>query len=237
MSQLGQSKLVRRWRKLFKISGVAAVISELILLFGLITFFFWPYAPGSKSTNEIFHLLLTNPIGGLISLDLFLVLGNLVGVILFLTLFISLREVDESFSTVAFMIGLIGVVLLFPARPLVEMVNLSHSYANATSETVRNQYLASGNALLTLFDGTGWFLNNLLGGLSLLISSLLMLRSDLYSKASAYVGIVTNTMVCLFFIPVLGTIFLFLTIPGYLIWYFLLARTFFKLGSTPHYLR
>jgi hypothetical protein len=81
---------------------------------------------------------------------------------------------------------------------------------------------------MALFDGTGWFLNNLLGGLSLLVGSLLMLRSEFYSKGSAIVGIVSNAMVCLFFIPVIGMVLLFLSVPGYM--YFLHARTFFNLG-------
>jgi len=231
LSQIHQNKLLPHWRELFKIAGLAMIFSEIILLLALITYFFWPYAPGNKSTEEIFLLLQNNPIGGLISLDLFLVMGNLVGVILFPTLFVSLRQVNETYAIIALVIGLIAVVLLFPSRPLIELLNLSKSYASATSEATKSQYLTTGDTLLALFDGTGWFLSNLLGGFSLLISSLLMLRSRLYSKASAYVGIVTNAMVCAFFIPVLGMIFLFFSIPGYMIWYFLLARTFFKLSS------
>ena len=157
-------------------------------------------------------------------------LGNLVGIILFLTLYVSLKQVNETYAMIALALGLVGVVLLFPSRPLLELLNLSKSYTSATSEAAESQYLASGATLLALFDGTGWFLNNLLGGFSLLVSSLMMLRSEVYSKTTAYVGIVTNAMVCAFFIPVLGMIFLFLTIPGYILWYFLLAKTFFKLG-------
>ena len=230
MSQIQQRDLLPRWKELFKIAGIAAIVSELVLVLGFVTYFFWPYAPGNKSTKEIFLLLQSNPLGGLISLDLFLVLGNLVGIILFLTLYVSLKQVNETYAMIALAVGLIGVVLLFPSRPLLELLTLSRSYTSATSEAAESQYLASGATLLALFDGTGWFLNNLLGGFSLLVSSLMMLRSEVYSKTTAYVGIVTNAMVCAFFIPVLGMIFLFLTIPGYILWYFLLAKTFFKLG-------
>ena len=230
MSQIQQQNLLPGWEELFKIAGIAAIVSELVLVLGFVTYFFWPYAPGNKSTKEIFLLLQSNPLGGLISLDLFLVLGNLVGIILFLTLYVSLKQVNETYAMIALALGLVGVVLLFPSRPLLELLNLSKSYTSATSEAAESQYLASGATLLALFDGTGWFLNNLLGGFSLLVSSLMMLRSEVYSKTTAYVGIVTNAMVCAFFIPVLGMIFLFLTIPGYILWYFLLAKTFFKLG-------
>jgi hypothetical protein len=230
MCQIQQHDLLPRWKELFKFAGVAAVVSELVLVLGLVTYFFWPYAPGNKSTEEIFLLLQSNPLGGLISLDLFLVLGNLVGIMLFLALYVSLRQVNESYALIALVLGLIAVVLLIPARPIIELLSLSKSYAAATTDAAKNQYLAAGEALLALFNGIGWFMNTLLGGLSLLISSLLMLRSDLYSKATAYVGIATNAMTCVFFIPSIGMLFLFLSVPGYMIWYFLLARIFFKLG-------
>jgi len=100
----------------------------------------------------------------------------------------------------------------------------------ATTDAEKSQYLAAGTGLLAQFDGIGWFMNTLLGAPSLLISSVLMLRSKLYSRATAYVGIVTNLVVCGFVIPPLTLLMLFLSLPGYLIWYFLLAQRFFQLG-------
>jgi len=131
---------------------------------------------------------------------------------------------------IALAVGLIAVGFLVPARPLLELYSLSGQYAAATTEAAKSHYLAAGEALLASFDGVGWFLNTLLGGLSLLVSSILMLRSEIYSKTTAYVGTVSNIAVCSFFIPVVGIFLLFLSVPGYAIWYFLLARDFFRLG-------
>jgi hypothetical protein len=128
--------------------------------------------------------------------------------------------------------GLVGLVLLFPSRPIVELFALSRQYSAATTDTARSQLVAAGDALLSQFDGPGWFLNTLLGALSLLTSSLLMLRSSLYSKATAYAGLITNIVVCGFFIPVLGKFLLFLSLPGYMIWYFLLAKAFFRMSRS-----
>ena len=230
MTKDHQADLHANWSGLFKVATVAAIVSELVLLLGLVTYFIWPYSPGSRSTEHIFLLLQDNPLGGLISLDLFLLVGNLFSLFLFLALFVSLRQVDGSYALIALAMGLVGLVLLIPARPLIEIRALSQTYASATSEAARNQALASGDTLLALFEGTGWFLNTLLGGFSLLVSSLLMLRSAAYSKATAYVGIVSNAMVCLFYLPFIGVFLLFLSVPGYMLWYFLLARTFFRLG-------
>ena len=220
-----------RWENLYKMAGIAAIVSEAVILLGIVTYFIWPYAPGNKSTESILLLLKSNPLGGLISLDLFLFVGNLFSILLFLALYVSLKPLNESYALLALIVGLVGVVLLIPSRPLVELVSLSAQYAAATTEAAKAQYLATGDGLLTAFNGTGWFMNTLLGGISLLVSSILMLRSRIYSKATALVGIITNSVVCGFFIPGLGTFLLFLSLPGYMIWYFLLARKFFRLGN------
>jgi hypothetical protein len=219
-----------RWQDLYKLAGIAAIVSEFVILLGIVTFFVWPYAPGSKTTEEILRLLQSNPLGGLISLDLFLFVGNLFSVFLFLALYVSLKPVNESFALVALVVGLIGLVLLIPARPIFELFALSRQYAVATTDAARSQILTAGDALLALFDGTNWFMNTLLGALSLLTSSLLMLRSQTYSKPTAYAGIFTNAVVCGFFIPTLGKFLLFLSLPGYMIWYYFLAKRFFQMA-------
>jgi hypothetical protein len=219
-----------RWKDLYQIAGIAAIISEVVIILGIVTYFIWPFTPGRETTESIFQFLQSNKLGGLVSLDLFLFIGNLFSIALFLALYVSLKQVNESYALIALALGLIGLVLLIPSRPISELFTLSRLYSTATTQAAKSQYLAAGEALLTLFNGTNWFMNTLLGGISLLISSLLMLRSKLYSKSTAYVGIFTNAVVCGFFIPVVGTVLLFLSLPGYILWYFLLARRFFQMA-------
>jgi hypothetical protein len=109
------------------------------------------------------------------------------------------------------------------------MPHLSDLYAAATADAARSQYLAAGEAVLAFFDGTAFLVNTSFGGLSPLFSSLLMMRGRTFSKAAAYAGIVTNGAVCLSFLPVISTILLFLSLPGYLIWNVQVARTLFGL--------
>lgn len=231
-NELETTTLDLRWKDLYKLAGIAAVVSITVILLGVVTFFIWPYSPQTKSTEEILVFLQDNPFGGLVSLDLFLFIGNLFAIFTFLALYVSLKPVNESYALIALAVGLVGLVLLIPSRPIFEMFALSGKYTAATTEATKSQILASAGAVLALFDGTGWFMNTLLGSISLLASSLLMLRSKTYSKATAYAGIITNGLICGFFIPVLGKFLLFLAMPGYMIWYFLLARRFFELGRS-----
>jgi hypothetical protein len=218
-----------RWKDLYKIGRITTIILELLIVLGGIAFVIWPYTPGSASTLDIFAKLQSDRFGGLMSLDFLLFLSNLIGVLLFLALYVSLKSVNESYALIALVVGLLAAVLIIPARPMAELITLSDGYAAAATDLAKSQYLAAGEALLAQFDGTAYLGNTFLGGLSLLVSSLLMLRSKFFSKAAAYVGIATNLAVCLFFVPVVGMYFLFLCLPGYVIWYILLCRSFIQL--------
>ena len=219
-----------RWKDLYKIGGITVVILVLLIVLGGIAFVIWSYSPGSASTVEIFRTLQNDRLGGLMALDFLLFLSNFVGILLFLVLYVTMKQVNESYALIALVLGLLATVLIVPARPMAELIALSDGYTAATNDLVKSQFLAAGEAMLAQFNGTAYIANTFLGGLSLLISSLLMLRSKLFSKATAYVGILTNLAVCLFFVPVVGTFFLFLCIPGYVLWNIQLGRRFFQLG-------
>ena len=56
----------------------------VIVILAVAVFFIWPYAPGFASTEEIFTAIQGDRLGGLMALDFFLVVGNLVSVLTYL---------------------------------------------------------------------------------------------------------------------------------------------------------
>jgi hypothetical protein len=107
-----------RWKDLHRLAGIAAIISMLIILLGFVTYFIWPYSPRAESTEEILRLLQRDKLGRLVSLDIFLFIGNLFSMMLFLALYVSLKQVNESYALISAALGLVGPVLLIPARPI-----------------------------------------------------------------------------------------------------------------------
>jgi hypothetical protein len=65
---------------------------------------------------------------------------------------------------------------------------------------------------------------------SFLLSSFLMLRSDTFSRATAYVGIATNIVVFGLYVPVVGVYISTLSAVGYLVWFIQLGRRLVQLG-------
>jgi len=220
-----------QWKELYRIGGIVAVTTIILILLVIVTYPVWPYLPGTTSTENIFAAIQANRLGGLISLDFILLINNLIGVLLFVAMYVSLKQVNESYALIALVLGLFAAVLIIPARPIFELLSLSDLYTIAISDANKDQYLLAGEALLAHFDGTAFKVNTFLGGFSLLISSILMVRSNFFSKSTAYVGIATNLAVCGFFLPGIGTALLFLSVPGYLIWNIQLALSFFKMTN------
>ena len=217
-----------RWRSLYRIGAVAALLSLVIIPFSVIAFFIWPVFP-----DNILDVIQEGWLAGLMSLDAGYLFGNLFVLPVFLVLYATLREVDEGWALVALVLGLMGLLCLPLARPIPEMFAISEKYAAATTEVERAVYQATGEAMLSHFHGMAYHAHYVLGSLSLLISSILMLRSNMYSKSLAWVGVVTNVVVFGLYVPVVGTYISLLSVLGYLVWYILIARRLFRLARAP----
>jgi hypothetical protein len=219
-----------RWKDLYRIGGISSIAVSILVLVAIVAFFIWPYTPLEKTTAEIFSVLQNDLLGGLISLDLLMLIISLINILPTLALYAALREVNESYALIALVLGLIAITTAIPARPLAEMAILSQKYAQAATETERALYLAAGETLRILFDGTAWTVLSLFFAISGLTNSILMVRSDVFDRRIAWMGIVTTGLGLGFFIPAIGLFLLFantiLTIP----WYFLLGRAFIRLG-------
>ncbi len=143
-----------RWKDLYLIGGIASLLLAGLIAFAVIAYFIWPYTPGFVSTEDIFVALQTDRLGALFSLDVMMLVTAPVDIFLFTALYVALKPVNESFALIALVLGLMAIALLIPTKPLAELVFLSQQYAAAITETARSQYLAAGEALLTLAGGT-----------------------------------------------------------------------------------
>jgi hypothetical protein len=222
-----------RWKDLYRIGGIASLLLAGLIAFAVIAYFIWPYTPGFASTEDIFAALQTDRLGALFSLDVMMLVTAPIDIFLFLALYVALKRVNESFALIALVLGLMAIALLIPTKPLAELVFLSEQYATATTETAKSQYLAAGEALLTLAGGTAWINFSLFGNISFLLSSVLMLRSKSFGKATAYIGIVNSIFALGIIIPVFviqAICGLGATLVGTL-WFVLLGRGFFRLGK------
>lgn len=220
-------KIDSGWNQLFKITAWGIILSAVTIPISMVVFFIWPPFPA-----DIFAVIQGSKLAGVMSLDFMYVLGNAFALTLFPALYLALKGQNKSWALIALVLGLVALIALIPARPIVEMLQLSARYAAATSDAQRTIYQAAGEATLALFTGTAYYVHYILGTISLLISSILMLRSPFFSKAAAYVGIVSNVSAFGLLIPGIGVYISLVSVVGLLVWWLMLARVFLWLGST-----
>lgn len=215
------------WKPLYKVGGVAALIVAVFIPVQVILFIGWP--PPS-SVAGYFTLFQNNRLLGLIDLDLLMIVDELMMVPMLLALYIALRRASPSAMLLATTFGLIAVVLYCVSREATfTMSALSDQYAVATTEAQKSIYLAAGQTMLAIFNGTAFDIYYILGAVSSLITSVVMLRSKLFSRATAYVGIVTSVLML---VPptvgMIGLILSLLSLVPTMVWLILIARRLFQ---------
>jgi hypothetical protein len=225
-----------RWKDLYNIGGVCGILISALIVLAIVIYFIWPYQPGLTSPANIFTTIQTNKLSGLMSLDFFMLVLTFFVVPFFLALYVATKDANESYALIALVFGLISCVLAFIMRPIAEMFYLSGQYAAATTEVARNEYLAAGEALSALFNGTAWILYFITFGVELLITSVLMLRVKAFGKTTTYldifltIGLFSVLAVIVPSLAPLATMINLVTTLIWAIWNVLVARTLFQLA-------
>ena len=218
-----------RWKGLYKASGVAALVSLALIPIQIIVFIVWP----PPSTVEgFFTVFQNNWLQGLLNLDLLYIVSNVLMILIYLGLYAALKRASESSTAIALTLGLVGIAAYFASNTAFEMLSLSNQYAAATIEAQSTMLLGAGQAMLEIYKGTAFAVYYVLNGAALLIFAAVMLRSNIFSKVTAYIGILAGVLMI---IPsTAGTLGLYFALSSLIPWAIfsvLIARSFFQLGQ------
>jgi hypothetical protein len=216
------------WKSLYKVGGAAALVMAVFIPIQAIIFVIWP--PPSTVTGW-FTLFQRSPLLGLLDMDLLLIVDQVLVGLVFLALYFVLRRASQSFMAIALTLGLVGIATYFASTTAFNMLSLSGQYAAATTEAQRATFLAAGQTMLSIWQGTAFDVGYVLAGIGFLIIGVVMLRSTVFGKKTAYVGILLGVMSLV--PPTAGTIGLFFALGSLVpleIWDILVARRLFQLG-------
>ncbi len=231
MSQLQQvtdtNTTDSRWHWLYKVAGMSALVTAVLIVVQMIVFIIWP--PPSTSI-DYFKLFQDNALLGFLSLDLLYVIDNVLLIPILLALYVALRKTNESFMVIGTALGFVGIAALFASNPAANMHFLSGQYAAAATDAQRALLLAAGEAMLAVNSGTAYHVSLILGSVALVIIPIVMLQSIIFSKATAYMGILANVLALGFYVPKIGIYNLLFSVIFLLVWYILITRRLFQLG-------
>lgn len=216
------------WQSLFNIGGAAALVTAVVIPVQAIVVVAWP--PPSSVIGYL-TLFQSNKILGLLDLDLLYILDYALLIPIFLALYVALRRASESLMAIGTTLGLVGIAAYFASNTAFNMLTLSDQYAVATTEAQRAALLAAGEAMLAMYSGTAFIVSNLVGSVAMIVISVVMLRSSIFGKAIAYLGILGNVLGMGLFVPTIGIYLALVSVVFLWIWYILVARGLFQLGS------
>ncbi len=218
----------RSW--LYRLAAIAALVILIIIIVQFITFIVAP-PPYEGTAADWFRLFQSNPLAGLIDFELFMVIYTVLSLIIAVALFVTLRPSTPSFMTLYLVITLLGVAMFVASRPALEMLRMSRLYAGAATESERIIYLTAGENMIATFNGTAFQVSYLLGSIGGLILSLVMLRTPIFSKATAYVRIASSLCDLGLYVPMVGMYISIFSVFFLFAWHILIAIRLFRLAK------
>lgn len=229
------------WKWIYKIGGVAALIPVLIFLLDIVlTFGGENIKYGTLTAIEMFKLFQDNWLLGLRYLGFINVISLTLGVPLFFALYAAHRRIFKPYAALALILYLVGAAVYISNNAAIPILVLSTKYAAATAEAQRMLLAAAGEAILARGEDftPGSFYGLFVTGIMGIVFSFIMLRGRIFSKTTAYTGILGFLLLLIYttwatFVAVLYDVaMIFGVVGGILVtlWYILVARRLFQLG-------
>ncbi len=220
------------WAGLYMIGGICALGIVVMVLIQAPIFILYP-----QPTTVLGHILQfqQNKLLGLVDLDLILLLSEVLTIPVLLALYGALRRNNPAALTAALITGLGGIGLFIAVNPTFAVLYLSDQYASATTELQRAAFLAAGEALWANYNGSAFGLFFILCGITYIIISVVMLKSGVFNKATAIVGLAVGFMMLA---PPLPTLGMFPLVLSYLVilpsvaWNILVGIRLLQLGRS-----
>ena len=223
------------WERLCKIGGVAALISAVCSLLTLIIVITFGGEP--TTVNEYFTVLQEDRLIGIIRLDFPSVINVMQYYLIFFGLYAALRRANGAYAALATAFAFVGVTLWLATHSAFSLISLSDQFAAATTDALRSQLLAAGNAVIAsdMWHSTGALMGGILLQSGAVLISYVMLRSKIFSKVTGYVGVLTHGLdlahiIIGIFAPGVGNLLMFIAGPLYLIWFPLVSWRLLQLG-------
>ncbi len=217
------------WRPLYRTAMVGAIVVLCLMPVQAAIFLI---SPPPSDVLDYFALFQQNPILGLLDLDLLLTLDYLAMIPLYLALAVICRKNSPTAAILALVTGLFSLGLFLVTREATfSMWMLANQYASTTDPIRGAALIASGQTLLTSYNGGTFALSYLLGAVSTLLYSTTMARYRIFGRAVGVVGIITGiTMLVPANAGLVGITMAMLSLIPTAIWLILLTRDLYRIS-------
>jgi hypothetical protein len=230
----------KQWKSFYRVGGVAALLTVVVVISEILITFLPGGSTPPESVIDWFALFQNNWFLGLRNLGLLNIAFTTLAIPVFFALYESQRRFSKSYATLALIIFIVGEAVFYATNRAFPMLDLSRQYAAATTDSQRAMIVAAGQAMLAVGQShtPGTFLGFFFSEVAGLLISIVMLQSGVFSKATAYVGMLGFGLLLIFeicssFVPALFDLAMIFAMGGGLlemVWYILVGRRLFQLG-------
>jgi hypothetical protein len=219
------------FRPLYRLGAWAALITlALVPVQGAI----FAVHPPPATVLGHFASLHEHALLGLANLDLIYLVTMLLPVLVNVAVYGALRRVSPAWMLLALVLAMLSTAIYFASGAAFEMLALSNRYYAATTDAERTIALAAGEAVLARYQGTAYDVSYVLGAFPAVIVAVVMLRSAVFSRATAWFGLATGVMMVLPpTVGLAGMIAAFVSLVPLAVWLVLVALRLFRLAEFP----
>lgn len=215
---------------LFRAAGISAALVLFIIPIQIIVYLAYPIPTSVEAWLTLFH---ESWILGLLHQDLLYLINNILVAIMYLGFYTSLKHHSEGIMKLALVLGLLGISAYFASNKAFEMLSASNLYYAATTVSQKSMILIVGQMILSEWQGTAFLVYYVLNGITLIMISLVMIKSKLFGNAAAWIGLAAGVLMM---VPsTAGTIGLAFSLASLIPWCVfcaLVAAKFMKLANT-----
>jgi hypothetical protein len=223
------------WTRLYRLGALAPLVS---LVFYLVEFSLAFVGAGyPASIEEWFDLFAQSKLLGLLYLNALDVLSITLLGLMFLALYMALRADNGSAMLMSSFFAFSGIPVFLVPRLVTTLaiLRLSERYAAAATTTQQAVILEIAGTFEGIIQPTLQTFGFLLISVAVLILSVVMLHSKVFSQATAWVGLAAGAVIVLdelaaLFLPALANPLMYAAILVWLTWWVLIAIGLFRLS-------
>jgi hypothetical protein len=170
--------------------GTACAFFIALLLVGEI--FVFALFPRPETVLAHFELFGKSWLVGLLTMDLLGLISYILFIPLSLALFVVVRKHGEMLLVAALVLFYIGIADFMATNTAFSVLSLSREYAAASTQTEREDILAAGRAMFTLFNENAFLVSYVMVSAAWVILSVVMLRSTLFTRLTSWAGVLAG---------------------------------------------
>jgi hypothetical protein len=211
--------LTARWRGVLAAAAAGAILTAICVPLQVALFIAVP-PPASHSVGAWFDLFSKSPVVGLLSLDLLMMMEQVLAVPIILALFLLLYRAAPSATLLGAAAWLMGAILFLGSNTAFEMLALARGYT-AAAPADQPAYIAAGHGMLASYwdMGTSFVFGYVLSAVGGILLGAALVRAGALGRATGWLLVVANVVGLGIFLPGVGIAVSLVSVLLLWIWY------------------